>query len=305
MKYRVRHVVEYGLLRGVAAVLGLLPYRLALGLAWLVARLLHGLGRRRVREAERRIREVFGASLSESQVRRAAWRSLRNLCFNAVELIRLPRLNRAWVEKYIDRGELPDLVARHVTPGQGCIIVIPHMGNWDLAAVGASLTGLPIFVIAARQRNPLTDGFLNRLRAAQGMEVVLRDESVVKRVLRGLKQGRALALLTDLRSRTPGMKVQFLGKEANLVAGLGLFARQAQVPIFPGYVRREGWARQVWHFEEPVRCDLGLDKEADWARMTQQVMDIFSQAIRQHPDQYFWYNKRWVLDPLESEVNDP
>jgi KDO2-lipid IV(A) lauroyltransferase len=305
MKHRPRHLLEYGLLRALGGVLSRIPYRLALALAWCIAALLYGIGRSRVREAERRIREVFGATLDERGVRRAAWRSLRNLCFNVVEIVRLPRLTRAWVERHIDRGNLPDLMARHVAPGQGCILVIPHMGNWDLAGVGAGLTGVPVFVVAARQRNPLTDAFLTRMRAAQGMEVVMRDENVVKRVLRGLKGGRVLAFLTDLRSRTPGMKVQFLGREANVVAGLGLFARQANVPVFAGVVRRVGWTRHVWEFGEPLRADPALDKETDWLRITQLTMDIFERAIRRHPDQYFWYNRRWVLDPLEEDVIRP
>ncbi len=305
MKYQVRHLLEYGLLRAVSGVLSRVPYRLALGLAWCIAVVLYAVGRRRVREAERRIRDVFGSTLDERGVRQAAWRSLRNLSFNVVEIIRLPRLTRAWVERHIDRGNLPDLMSRHVAPGQGAILVIPHMGNWDLAGVGASLTGVPVFVVAARQRNPLTDAFLTRMRAAQGMEVVMRDENVVKRVLRGLKGGRVLAFLTDLRSRTPGMKVQFLGKEANVVAGLGLFARQAGVPVFAGVVRRVGWTHHVWEFEEPIYGDPAVAKEQDWQRITQQVMDVFERAIRRHPDQYFWYNRRWVLEPLEEDVIRP
>ena len=305
MKYQLRHLIEYGLLRAVSGVLSRMPYRLALGLAWCIALVLYAVGRRRVREAERRIRDVFGSTLDERGVRQAAWRSLRNLSFNVVEIIRLPRLTRAWVERHIDRGNLPDLMARHVAPGQGAILVIPHMGNWDLAGVGATLTGVPVFVVAARQRNPLTDAFLTRMRAAQGMEVVMRDENVVKRVLRGLKGGRVLAFLTDLRSRTPGMKVQFLGKEANVVAGLGLFARQAGVPVFAGVVRRVGWTRHVWEFEEPIYGDPAVAKEQDWQRITQQVMDVFERAIRRHPDQYFWYNRRWVLEPLEEDVIRP
>ena len=170
MKYQARHLIEYGLLRAVSGVLSRVPYRLALGLAWCIAVLLYAVGRRRVREAERRIREVFGSALDERGVRRAAWRSLRNLSFNVVEIIRLPRLTRAWVERHMDRGNLPALMARHVAPGQGAILVIPHMGNWDLAGVGATLTGVPVFVVAARQRNPLTDAFLTRMRAS-GMPI--------------------------------------------------------------------------------------------------------------------------------------
>jgi lauroyl/myristoyl acyltransferase len=33
--------------------------------------------------------------------------------------------------------------------------------------------------------------------------------------------------------------------------------------------------------------------------MTQEVMNVFSRAILDAPDQYFWFNKRWVLEPLD------
>jgi lauroyl/myristoyl acyltransferase len=35
--------------------------------------------------------------------------------------------------------------------------------------------------------------------------------------------------------------------------------------------------------------------------MTQQVMDIITQAILADPGQWFWYNKRWVLEPVKTE----
>ncbi len=301
MKYRLRHVIEYGLLRVVAAILLFLPYRLALVFAWLVAVLLYGLGRSRVREAERRIRAVFGPALTPQAVRRAAWISLRNICFNAAEVIRTPGMKQGWIDRHVDRGNVREVLKKHLAPGQGCIFVVPHMGNWDLAGTGLALDGVPVFAIAARQRNPLADGWLNELRAGQGMGVIMRDDHVIRRVLRNLKQGQVLAFLTDLRSKTPGIRAHFLGQEANLVAGLGLFARQAGVPVLPAYVRRVGWARHVWQVEEPIYPDPTLEKAQDWQRITQRVMDIFDRAIRDYPEQYFWYNRRWVLDPLEAE----
>jgi lauroyl/myristoyl acyltransferase len=67
-------------------------------------------------------------------------------------------------------------------------------------------------------------------------------------------------------------------------------------------VLREGWTRHRWRLVDAVYPDPALDKQADWQRMTQAVIDHFDAAIRDHPDQYFWYNKRWVLDPLEPEA---
>jgi KDO2-lipid IV(A) lauroyltransferase len=99
--------------------------------------------------------------------------------------------------------------------------------------------------------------------------------------------------------RTEAVKVQFLGKEANIGAGMALFARHAGVPIYPVIVTRIGWARHAARIYPPVHADPALDKQSDVRRMTQQVMDIITAAIHADPGQWFWYNKRWVLEPVE------
>ena len=79
-----------------------------------------------------------------------------------------------------------------------------------------------------------------------------------------------------------------------------MFSRQTGAPILPAGLIREGWSRHRWKTFDPVRPDGSLDKQADWQRMTQKVLGLFDQFIREHPENYFWYNKRWVLDPLEG-----
>ena len=46
-------------------------------------------------------------------------------------------------------------------------------------------------------------------------------------------------------------------------------------------------------------CVLALDRDADILRMTQQVMDLVEEAIRADPGQWFWYNRRWILEPVK------
>ncbi|MFO1522196.1 MAG: hypothetical protein U1G05_09190 [Kiritimatiellia bacterium] len=94
------------------------------------------------------------------------------------------------------------------------------------------------------------------------------------------------------------MPVRFLGKEANVVAGMGMFARMADVGVIPVILTRQGWTTHHWLAHEPIFPDAKADRDEDCRRITQAVMDIFDDAVRRHPDQYFWYNKRWVLDPL-------
>jgi KDO2-lipid IV(A) lauroyltransferase len=79
---------------------------------------------------------------------------------------------------------------------------------------------------------------------------------------------------------------------------MAMFARHTGVPIYPIIMRRVGWARHVGHIYPAIEPDSTLSKQEDIQRMTQQVLDIVEGAIREDPGQWFWYNKRWVLDPV-------
>ncbi|MFO1491781.1 MAG: hypothetical protein U1F77_10130 [Kiritimatiellia bacterium] len=296
LKHRPKHLLEYALLRALGFVFRVLPYRLALAAGWGLAWLAFHVVRWRRREAERRIREVFGPDLPPARVRAIAWRSIRDFIFTMVDSLRLADLDPAWVGRHMTGTQVEDL--RRLAAGKGAILVIPHMGSWDLAGAVCDVMDLPVFFIVGSQKNPLTDAYINRMRQSTGVEMVARDSGLLRGVVRRLKEGKILAFMTDLRSKTPGVPVRFLGKEANVVAGMGMFARMADVGVIPVILTRQGWTTHHWLAHEPIFPDAKADRDEDCRRITQAVMDIFDDAVRRHPDQYFWYNKRWVLDPL-------
>lgn len=302
-QHRPKHIAEYLALRGIGGLVRVLPYRAALAVGAGIALLGFHVVRWRRAEAERRIREVFGNQKTAGEVRRIAWISMRNMCFNAVEALRLPLITKTWVEQHTDCGEIEKI--REFTSKSGSILVVPHMGSWDLAGVAASLFGLPMFIIVGHQKNALTDAYINKMRGATGIDTIPRDSSALRSAIKRLKEGKMLVIMTDLRSKTPGVKVNFLGKDANLVVGMGMFARMAGVPIIPAIVTRIGWTRHQWRACEIIHPDTSLDRDVDVHRMTQLVMDDYERAIRAQPEQYFWYNKRWVLQPLPVEEKKP
>lgn len=299
MKHTPKHVFEYVLLVGTGALIRILPLRVALALGWLVAAGIHHLGGFRKKEAHRRIRLVFGDRFSEKEIKRIAWVSWRNLCFNAVEGIRFSKLTAENIKKQPLVKVVPPLLEALEKEEHGYIFATIHMGNWDMAGVAADLMGIPIFSIARRQKNPLTDAYLNKARNAFNMEVILNDSKVLKGVIRRIKEGKVLAILPDVRSRTEALKINFLNGEANLGAGAALFARQCNCPIYPAVVRRIGWTRHEATVFDPIYPDPSLDKADDWQRIIQRMMDLFNKEIAKTPEQYFWYNKRWVLDPIK------
>ena len=296
MAIRLRYRVEYALLVSISALLNALPYHLALVLAAGCAAVVYRLVPRRPRAARARIAQVFPEKPAR-EVDLIARRALRNLFFSAIEALRFARLDRAWMERHIDVGNFPAQVEAHLKSGQGALLVIPHMGNWEMAGLYAGMRGIPMFFLVGRQRNPLAEQFMNRARSATGIDVLTRDENTARVILRHLKAGKVFGILPDVRMKMPGVAVDFLGQPVDLPGGVGLFARRLGVPVCVGHVRRVGWTRHAWHFLPPLWADPALDPEADAKRLTQAVADHFTEAIRRHPDQYFWFNKRWVLEP--------
>ncbi len=301
MAHRLKHRIEYVALLLAFKLLCLLPHRIALMHAWLAAWISHRIFRFRADEARRRVRSVLGEGPSESEIERIAWISWRNLCFNVVEMARFPLMDRKRIGKTVESfDESIDMVERLLEENGGLILGTMHFGNWELGARAIQLAELPIFVIARRQKNPLTDDLLLKTRGRAGMEVVLNDSRVMQNIIRRIRDGQIFAILPDVRTNTPALDIEFLGGRANIGGGMAMFARQANLPIVPAYGTRKGWRRHAWTLLPPVYPDQDLDKREDWRRMTQEVMSQFSDAIMKNPEQYFWYNKRWVLDPLED-----
>lgn len=300
MNYRVKHIIEYGFIRAIAWLVNVLPYRLALMVGWKWAWLAFYVLRFRRAETDRRIQEVFGDRFSPQERRRIAWLSLRNVMFTAVDIMRTPFISQERLDRISDYGQAIECLMEHHKTGRGGVFALPHMGAWELPGRAMTLRGIPFFSVAGKQRNPLFDHYLNTTREKSGMPILMRGASTLKDIIRRLKAGQMLAILPDVRMRTEAVRVRFLGKEANIGGGMAMFARHADVPIFPVIVTRVGWTKHVAKIYAPVWSDPALDKAADIAQMSQRVMDIASEAIMARPEQWFWYNKRWVLEPVED-----
>lgn len=295
---KLNHWLQHAVIRGAVWLVQIMPYRVALGLAWLAAVLVTHLLRLQRRETVKRMRGVFGPSLSEREARRIAARALRNFCFAVVDTCRNTRLTLATFERLVDVGDAPARLAAQLSSGRGAILATPHMGAWEMAGTACALYNMPLFAVAGQQRNRYFDAWLQNSRRAMGFEVLMRGAASMRSVLRRLQSGEVMAVLPDVRMRTEAVGVRFLGGTANLGAGMAHFARLAKVPIFPCIILREGWTRHRITLYPPVWSDPTLEAVADIQRMTQAVMDVVDAAIRAHPDQWFWFNRRWVLEPV-------
>jgi len=296
MKYKPKHVLEYASLVLVGGLIRVLPLRAALTIGWLFAAGAHFIGRVNVERTHGRIRDVFGEYYSEKEIRRIAWIAWRNLCFNAIDALRFSKLTLAKIRKYPLAGLEFKLHEIMKQCGGGFILATPHMGNWEIAGIAADLSKIPLFVIVRKQKNPLMNDYINKMRRTFNMEVLHREAQMWKSVVDRIKHGKVLAILPDISVRAKGVTVDFLNGTATIAPGTAHFAQLTHCPIYPIIVRRIGWTKHDAILLDPIRPNPSLDKKEDQQRIMQSIMTAISEEICKTPEQYFWYNKRWVLN---------
>ena len=289
--------LEYAALRCFCAVVNAIPYRMAMAMARGVARLLFSVFRFRRRRTFERIRSVF-PSMSEREVASVALGSLTNFIMNAVEMMRAPRLDRKWMDTHVKDGLLyKERLQEYVDEGKGVVIMVPHSGNWYMAAWSMAKYGLPLFALAARQRNPKIDAWMKRQYG--DIEVLDRSEkSTLAKIKDKLKSGRAFAILPDLRVNTPDVEVDFLNGRANVSHAGAMFAVRCGSPIVVAAMHREG-NRHVFNHLATLRPDpAAQDAKAEAQRLTREAMLLIDKEVRERPGEWYWYNKRWILEPV-------
>ena len=290
-KSRLAVNCEYGALRLFCGIVNLVPYRVASLLARALARCAFAAGFQR-RRTLGRIKSVF-RGITDGEAKRIAVASLANVLETAVEMIRAPKLTRKWMDTHVVDGQRYENVLQEIVDrGHGAVIMVPHSGNWYMAAWAMAKYGLPLFAIAARQRNPKINAWMNRQYG--DIEVLDRDcRDTLGKIKDRLRAGRAFAILPDLRVRRRDVEVDFLGGKANVSRAGAMFAVHTGAPIVVAAMTREHGRHVIHHLATIEPGDRSS------AELTREAMKILSDFVMEHPDNWYWYNKRWILEPPE------
>jgi phosphatidylinositol dimannoside acyltransferase len=263
----------------------------------------HGSG---VQRLQSNLHRVLGPGAAPSALRRTTHRGVRSYLRYWREVFQLPRMSTA---DAVGRVVIDDVEQRRIrepaTSGEGLVLALPHMGNWDLAGAWLAGTGVPFTTVAERlQPASLFDRFV-KFRESLGMEVLplTGGERPPFEVLADrLRSGGTLALLADRDLTATGLEVDFFGAAARMPAGpaaLALDTGAALVPITLSYpderrMRLEAHPR----IEPPTSGDRAEKVQA----MTQSLADVFADAIRADPQDWHMLQRVWVddLDPTRT-----
>ncbi len=167
------------------------------------------------------------------------------------------------------------------------VVVTGHIGNWELAAAYAAVSGVPVTAVARRQRGRFGRR-LHAIRESVGIEIIDHDEGAAP-VIRALRAGRCVNLVADQHAIRGGRPMPFLGRPAWTRLGPARLAAAAGVPlVFAALVRENEGYRLQWR---PLPREVV--EEGDAVTVTRIWVSYLEEAVKQQPEQYFWFHRRW------------
>lgn len=191
--------------------------------------------------------------------------------------------------------------------GRGVVLALPHLGNWEAAALIGIDVDLPVVAVAERLANRRITEWFTEQRSMFGIEIVLTGSgpSSRRRLIEALDQGKGVALLCDRDLSGRGIAVEFFGEKTTLPAGPASLALKTGTEILPvGLFFRPGpgyhgiIAPPISTRPSPAPPDTTTNQVPDVSSLTQALAEGLEDLIRREPGQWHLLQPNWPSDEV-------
>ena len=280
--------VVYVLFRAGSAIAAALPLRFLFAVgqflgccAWLVSRKYRHL-------AERNVAIAFGDEKSPGELHCLVREHFRRLGAN---FLCSAKLTATPPEEILRRVKVENIeaIAREFRAGVPVVLVLSHLGTWELFA-----QLMPKFVGFVRNAsvyqklgNRFIDEHVRRRRSQSGLELFDRQAGF-EPVIELLRSGGGVGVLSDQHAGDHGLWTPFFGRLASTSPLPALLAKRTRAAIIAAAVYTIGPAR--WRMVFTERFD---QPGGSVAELTSRINEIIDKQIRVSPEDWFWVHNRW------------
>lgn len=274
--------IEAGTHSGTAALLRLLPAETVFAVGEFLGRALWPFikGRRNTIARNIRIAGEVGAEESEAAARTSFIRTVANLMCSSVSANMRGE----------DIGELlevenPELLAEAAAKGKGVMLLLAHMGNWELLTRlhRTFPEGVKIGGFYRPLNNPILNERVLRERQADGARMFSKRDSL-HHVSGFLRENGVVGILADQRVGWQGELVPFFGRLTRASPVPSLLARRCKSEVLALSFRTVApgkWSARYHRVETP--------------HSTANCMRALEAAMKVSMTDVFWLQERWKL----------
>jgi len=289
-------VVEYLIVRSLFVCLRLFPFRFRAFLCEGLGLLLYRLSPPTRKLMLENLRHAFPERTGEWRAA-IAKKNARMLGRQLAEFIETASINERFFERWF--VPLPDAESHRKIYAGGGICILGHLGNWEWHGfLAGHLAGRDIYTLVKRQRNPLMNRYVERLRNRAHMQFLYIDQNPFITIGK-LRKGELVAFTSDQNARSSGEFFPFFDRLASTYLGPASVARNTDVPVYFVWSFRDEKKRLNFRFE-PIERPASIPKtdSVAWEKaFTRTWVSLLESHIKEHPEDYLWAHNRWKTQP--------
>lgn len=297
-KVSLSHRLEYAALLAAVALARLAPVRAVTatgaGLAWLIGPWL-----RQNRRALVNLAIAFPqkSDAERRAIARAMWANMGRIFAETLVLERIisapGRIELVAPERWQQRFTEPG-------PSIGCTL---HLGNWELAIWPYRVFERRPTGVYKPLDNPLADRWLARTRRVlypggllgkgESEDEARVGQTTARQLINIARNGGSIGFVSDHFDRR-GEPIPFLGSEARFTTAPAMIARHVGARYWVGRCVRIGKGSRFRVELRELPVPRTSDKVGDSRALTAATFAVFEEWIRETPEQWMWWNTRWV-----------
>lgn len=259
----------------------------------LLAFLFRKFDKRRAKDAMANLNFAFGESLDSTQKNAILLRCYDNFAFVILNAMRLIFMKKeAYIAKFHTYNE--KLISDLIKDGN-FIFVTAHYGDWEgtaryvaykykhinLSVVGRLTQFKSVNKLMEKSRQKFGSAFLDRRGVGRKLVSLLKDKNNI------------IGLVID-QNKSDGIWVEFFGKKVLHTEAAAIFARKYKIPIIFAFMRlNNDYSSYHLHFEKVCDCIVTSDSKNDILLMTQMQSDFTEKIIREKPEEWLWFHRRF------------
>lgn len=212
------------------------------------------------------------------------------------EMVGLSHIEKQFEERVTITGE--EYLEEGLKKGKGVILVVPHLGNWEVFGPYFLKKGYPVNAIMKPMYDDRHNEIILNIRQRGAITMIPRGvPDSAKRILHCFKQNEIFFVLIDQDTDVPSIFAPFFGIPAQTPIIASNLALKTGAALLGGTVYREPQGKFRISFS-PIGSFLNKKpNEEDIYALTEKLNQNMEKLILRDPPQWSWFHRRWKHRP--------
>ncbi|MEN2994552.1 MAG: lysophospholipid acyltransferase family protein [Thermodesulfovibrio sp.] len=226
---------------------------------------------------------AFGQQYEKKELKRLLKRFIQGIILTGLEIafiIKKKEKLAEWAKasgiEYFDEA---------LKKNKGVIALSAHLGNIPIMLAWLAEKGYQVAVLF-KEGKYLPKGFLYNLISSYKIYPIPfhSDKEVPREIIKALNKNMIVFILAD--QARPGIYAKFFGKYVQCQKGAFVIAQRKGSPIIPAFIIREKDGHKIKIYPE-------IELQKDIMLLIEKYNMLVENLIRQYPEQYYWFHRRF------------